>query len=144
MDAHGSCRDFNSAFIKLFQHIPPDDYSIFNDPFLDAQGVLKKIKKIQEGELVVVHEFRFHPGNPNKTNIEDLFWLKLIAFPIFDESKNASVYFFIYEDITKRKNTEIELLQTQNIYSCTFKNEAKQGDVWVASPLTHPTLLLHV
>ncbi len=115
-DFEGHHVSSNKAFIDMFKSVPPPEYSIFEDPHMKKIGVLDKILTLKEGKVLRMGEHWYDPRDSaieSNLNLDEipssLICHKAVSFPIFDREGNIKNYVFMHEDITERKQAEIEL-----------------------------------
>ena len=103
VDHNGYTLQVNEAFIKLFGLIPPSDYSVFDDPFFERQGLAGLWERVRAGEVVHFPNFpytirNFHLQLPDKP-----IWVQMTVFPLPDLQEERKKFVLIYTDITERK-----------------------------------------
>ena len=114
-DAEGYYLHSNKAYKDLWGSEPPDDYSIFTDPIIKSQGILKEVNSaILEGTVfrsgdIFYNTFDIDPSLPNKP-----MYLQATIFSIFNSQGELKYPVFIYEDISERKKAEIALTDYQD------------------------------
>lgn len=115
-DIEGRHVSANKAFIDMFKSVPPPEYSLFEDPHLKKIGVLDRILTLKEGKVLRMGEHWYDPrdsATESNLNLDEipssLICHKAVSFPIFDTEGNIKNYVFMHEDITERKQAEIEL-----------------------------------
>jgi PAS domain S-box-containing protein len=119
-DDEGHHVSANKAFIDMFKSVPPPEYSIFEDPHLKKIGLLDKILTLKEGKVLRMGEHWYDPRDSaieSNLNLDEipssLICHKAVSFPIFDREGNIKNYVFMHEDITKRKQTERKLHESE-------------------------------
>lgn len=108
-DSNGFTLVTNNLHKKLFKDSEPENGSIFNDPLLKANNGEYLMALLRRGETVFFPDFKYQIS---KDQIE--IWLRMVGFSITVD--NEILYVFIQEDITARKNAEIDLIESKKSY----------------------------
>ena len=113
IDKEGYTLQTNDAHTRLFGAVPPADYSIFKDKQIINQGFNEMFEGVIAGKSVQFPDFTFnihdvYPELPDKP-----IWLRLVIFPLFDNSGKPDRYVLMHEDITERKHAEDALHESE-------------------------------
>ena len=92
---------------------PPPDYSFFEDPIFQENGLIEKVLEVKNGKMVILPEFWYTqpsegPGSPIIS-----FCFRSTLFPILDASGRIENIVVMHEDITEQKQLEKELLKAK-------------------------------
>ncbi|MFX1340468.1 MAG: PAS domain S-box protein, partial [Promethearchaeota archaeon] len=113
IDTNGHNIRRNKAFIDYFKIIPPDDYSLFNDPIINKAGYYNELLRAKNGEIVKLPEvwYNLHSFSPEYPNIDKCF--RLTIFPILDQRGNIQIFGAMGEDVTEQKLAEKKLKESE-------------------------------
>lgn len=113
-------------------------YNIFEDPQLDAKGVLPLIKRAFAGETVVIPEVAYDPNDtiPGITShAEPMRWVSAVAYPLKDEGGVVREIVIVHEDVSARRQAEIGQRQSEEKFR--FLAETIPQLAWMADPSGH-------
>lgn len=120
VDENGFTLQVNEAHTRLFGAVPPPDYSVFNDPLLEKQGLSGLWEKVRNGEVVYFPNFRYNTFELNPQLPDKPVWLQMTVFPLSGSEGSRGRFVLKHIDITARKHAEDALrlreerLQKQN------------------------------
>ena len=105
-DIDGRFLQGNEALRQLIGDVPPPEYSILSDMHLGELGVLEELKKVQQGEVVVLPEFWYNsthvvPCAPSK-NI----CVRVTGFPTRTRDGEVERLIFMFQDVSDQKRVE--------------------------------------
>ena len=109
LDMGGYTLKVNAAHTRLFQAVPPPDYTLFRDPLLLGQGLGDLLQRIQEGQVVVFPEFYHNPHAIYPEFPDTPVWIRMVAFPIAGKDGQPERFVLMHEDITARHTAELAL-----------------------------------
>jgi len=115
LDRGGFTLSVNPAHTRLFQAVPPPDYTLFRDPLLLGQELGDLLERLQEGQVVEFPEFYYNPHDLYPEFPDCPIWIWMVGFPITGEDGRPSRYVLMHSNVTERKRAEVERanLQTQ-------------------------------
>jgi len=115
LDRGGFTLSVNPAHTRLFQAVPPPDYTLFRDPLLLGQELGDLLERLQEGQVVEFPEFYYNPHDLYPEFRDCPIWIWMVGFPITGEDGRPSRYVLMHSNVTERKRAEVERanLQTQ-------------------------------
>jgi PAS domain-containing protein len=119
-DAEGHYVRVNQAFLKLFETVPPEDYSFVKNLVLIAKGSLEEVAKIKNGEIISYSERDYNPDGHYEGFPDIDLTLRIVNFPIMDENNQVEYIVSMTQNITDLKQTQEELelaLQRSSIIS---------------------------
>ncbi len=99
----------NKAFVKFFGSEPPKEHNIFNDPILQKWGVQDSVFTLLKGERMSIPEIYYNPHEIFPELPDNPVWMHLEGFPLFDSDGNIELIVLIHENITERKNQELQI-----------------------------------
>jgi|SRR5271157_4483933 len=119
-DAEGHYIRVNQAFLKLFESVPPEDYSFVKNLVLIAKSSLEEVAKIKNGEIISYSERDYNPDGHYEGFPDIDLTLRIVNFPIMDENNQVEYIVSMTQNITDLKQTQEELelaLQRSSIIS---------------------------
>nr|HML83571.1 PAS domain S-box protein [Bacteroidales bacterium] len=113
IDKDGYTIQVNTAHTDLFGALPPSNYSVFNDPLIEIQGLSHLWEDVKKGNVVNFPDFKYNtfeldPSLPNKT-----IWLQMTAFSISGSDEAKEKYVLMHSDITHKKLAQEALIQRE-------------------------------
>ena len=115
VDRNGFTLQVNAAHDKLFGEGIPDRFSVFRDSQMMRQGFGELVPRLLRGEVVHFPDYSYNarerfPERPDRT-----VWIRMVAFPLRDSSGTPDRFVLMHEDVTQRKQAEVdkEKLQAQ-------------------------------
>jgi PAS domain S-box-containing protein len=121
VDKDGHTLHVNPAHTKLFGTVPPPDYSIFNDPLIAKQNLNWLFDLVKKGEVVYFPDFYYNVHELIEEQPDNKLWLKMIVFPLFDNSGYNFRYVLMVQDITSQKLAEKGLLERNQFISSLLR-----------------------
>jgi PAS domain S-box-containing protein len=120
LDTNGFTLEVNPAFKSLFGSVPPADYSLFDDPQLVQQGIWEIFDRLRKGEVVRFPDVYFNPHDsiPELPDVPN--WVRTIGFPVISENEKPERFILMQENITKQKNAEVTLRESEYKFRQTF------------------------
>jgi PAS domain S-box-containing protein len=120
IDKDGYTIQVNRAHTALFGAIPPSNYSVYNDPLIEMQGLSHLWEDVKKGKVVNFPDFKYNtfeldPSLPDKT-----IWLQMTVIPIPGTADDKAKYVLIHTDITDRKNYEIKRIESEKLFRSFF------------------------
>jgi len=115
LDREGFTLSVNAAHTRLFQAVPPPDYSLFRDPLLHNQGLGDLLRRMQEGQVVLFPEFYHNPHEIYPEFPDCPVWIRMVAFPILGADGAPERFVIMHEDITARRAAE-KALETESAF----------------------------
>lgn len=109
MNGDGYTNMVNKAFVNLFGSEPPREQNIFDDKIIQILGLQKKILSLMEGKRVSLPEIYYNPHEIYPQVPDNPVWTHLEAFPLVDNNGNIEFIVLMHENITERKNQEIQI-----------------------------------
>ncbi|MDP2876039.1 MAG: PAS domain S-box protein [Holophaga sp.] len=106
LDQAGYTLKVNAAHTRLFQAVPPPDYSLFLDPLLQEQGLEELLHRMREGQVVQFPEFYHNPHEIYPEFPDRPVWIRMVAFPILGKNGAPERFVLMHEDITERRLAE--------------------------------------
>ncbi len=123
-DAEGRHKSCNQAFIDMWGHPAPPEFSIFEDPILRELGISKRLARVKRGEVARIPPHWYNPADVDPAYPNRRIHHSVITFPIFEIDGNIESFVFIHEDLTerklleeRRKSMEARLQQQQRLES---------------------------
>lgn len=114
LDREGYTLKVNASHTRLFQAVPPPDYSLFSDPLLVAQGLMDLIRQLREGQVVFFPEFYHNPHEIYSEFPDCPVWIRMVAFPILGADGRPERFVLMHEDITERRKAEDALRESED------------------------------
>lgn len=111
VDLNGFTLEVNEAFIQLFGSRPPADFSVFNDPILERQGLSALWEKVRNGEVVTFPDFQYDPHEINPSSSHNPLCIKMTVFSLPDSNGLPTKFVLMHDDITNSKKLEEALIQ---------------------------------
>lgn len=91
-----------------------NSFNVLKSKEVVATGLIKYIKQAYAGELVNVPEYKFDPtGNTEAKGKGRVRWLSTRVFPLMDTVGNVKNIVITHEDITNRKEAELEIIRAK-------------------------------
>ncbi len=115
VDTEGRTLKVNPAHTRLFDAVPPPDYSIWTDPLVERQGLGPLMQKARSGEVVFFPEFYYNVHELIADFPDHPIWLRMVAFPVKDKQGRPERYVFVHEDVTAKRAAEDALARTRGI-----------------------------
>lgn len=106
VDRDGYTLQVNPAHTKLFGVEVPKDYSIFEDPQVVEQGLSALFDRAKKGEVVHFPDFKYNPRDLNPSFPDKPMWIRVVIFPLFDNSGIPERFVFMHEDTNESKRAE--------------------------------------
>ncbi len=106
LDKEGYTLSVNAAHTRLFQAVPPPDYSLFRDPLLQSQAMEPLLARMRAGEVVFFPEFYHNPHEIYDEFPDCPVWIRMVAFPIHGPDGTPERFVLMHEDITARRTAE--------------------------------------
>ncbi len=122
LDKQGYTIRINQAHTKLFGAIPPEDYSVFEDNQLRNLGYKELIDRAKAGEIIHFPDFCYNAHLVNQEFPDLPVWIRMIIFPLFDNSGNIERYVLMHEDITDKKLYEEALRKSESLARTVIDN----------------------
>jgi len=108
----GSVLRVNSAWERMW-HTPfaeLKNINVFNDTQLEETGLLPLLKQAFEGQTVELPEHEYDTARTTSgTSHHGKIWLRTYAYPVYDQNDELQEVVVIEEDVTTRKQAEMEL-----------------------------------
>ena len=120
VDSEGYTISVNPAHTELFRALPPADYSVFNDFQLNQQGLADYFEQVKKGKEITFPDFCYNAHEVNPDFPDHPVWVRMITFPLYDNRKNISRFVLMHTDITKRKQAEIKLFESERMFRTIF------------------------
>ncbi|HEX2779521.1 MAG TPA: GAF domain-containing protein, partial [Gemmatimonadaceae bacterium] len=111
-DADGKPLALNAAFTALWGarlEDVPEDYNVFDDPQLEAQGVIPAIRRAFAGEPVTTPPVRYSMAEVSTRGEGRTVWTQGHFHPLRDETGRVAHVVLTHIDITERVRTHEEL-----------------------------------
>lgn len=114
VDKDGYVIRLNAAHTRLFGAVPPDDYSVFSDPFLKELGMLDLVERVRSGEVVYFPEFYYNTRDLDESLPDNPLWIRIIGYPLPGINGTHERYVFMQEDVSESRRTTAELISEKN------------------------------
>lgn len=103
----------NNAFMEMFKAVPDQSWSIFNDPLIIENGLIEKVEKVFEGDIVKMPPFWYnaHLVDVKYPNLRVC--LGSVIFPVFLNPHKLEYVVVMHEDITTRVLAEEKLIKAK-------------------------------
>ncbi len=133
LDKDGWCLRINPKLTELFgvkpEHIEGHQYNIFNDAEIIKNGIDKILRRVFDELKVEQWEVYFDIGAAaDSQNIivkeRTQKWYSNTASPIVDNEGNLLYVVVQHEDITKRRQAEVLLKESEQIFAAAFHNSS--------------------
>jgi PAS domain S-box-containing protein len=100
-DAEGHHIHANKAFEQLFGAIPPEGYSVFEDPVVKKSGIDKYISQLKKGKPIKIPAFWYDPHDADPAAPNKKVCISITAFPIFDSTGKITNVVLMHETVIK-------------------------------------------
>ncbi len=124
VDQNGFTLEVNPAHTRLFGAVPPSDYSVFQDPLIERQGLSEHFETARRGEVAEFPDFQYNIHELKPEWPDTPLWIQMTVFMLPDEKGKPESYVLMHKDITERKRAEaereklhIQLAQSQKMES---------------------------
>lgn len=128
VDEEGYTIQTNDAHTKLFGAVPPPDYSIFRDRQIMTQGFVELFECVKRGEEVKFPDFYFNVHDVSPEFPDRPIWLRLVIFPLLDNTGKQIQYVMMHEDITERRNAEEAIKESEAMLK--FAQKSAGAGLW--------------
>ncbi|MHA1584530.1 MAG: PAS domain S-box protein [Promethearchaeota archaeon] len=115
-ETDGHVRSVNQAFLRMIRHQIGDSYSLFKDPFIKKMNLLETINRVKNGEIVQLKELVFDLSEYKVPNLNQVFIIQPVMFPIFGSNNELDSLVLVIEDITEQKHAEELLRESEMKY----------------------------
>ena len=89
-------------------------YNVFDDPQLQAKGLLSYLHRALAGEVIVIPDIEYDPKETNPTRHQDpVRWVSAMAYPLKDNDGHVREVVLVYEDISARRRAEAVLRESE-------------------------------
>jgi PAS domain S-box-containing protein len=131
LDKDGYCLKINPKLSSIFglpaEMVENKKYNVFEDPEISRQEIDKKIRSIIDQKVSVSWETKVDLSELQSTapipeNLNSVFYLNVIGFPILDSEGNVSHVIMQHNDITESKKAEANLLESERKYRKLIEN----------------------
>jgi PAS domain S-box-containing protein len=115
-DPEGHPVEANPAFAKLFGATlaeAPPGYSVFDDPQLQAAGLIPLIRRAFEGEQVALPPARYDTALTSTSAKGNSFWAEAVLYPIRDASGKIARVVMLQMDVTEKMFAEQKRAATE-------------------------------
>ncbi len=105
----------NRAFARLFGSIPPEGYSIFDDPVVKSTGLQDQYLGLKQGKTLQVPELWYDPHDflPDRPSSPSC--ISIVMFPLMSQQGELQQIVAMYENITARKVAEENLVRSERM-----------------------------
>lgn len=122
-DADGRHIRSNNAFYELFKGQPKEDWSLFNDKLLTKAGVIDKISRVKQGEIVDIPELWYNAHDIDPANPDNLICLRAIHFPIHNIKNELENIIVMHEDVTSKMALKLRVRELEEFHDLTVGRE---------------------
>ncbi len=116
VDKEGYTIQVNAAHTQLFGLVPPPDYCLFNDMFIEQQDQKGLMERAKKGEIIHLPIMYYNIHNVNPEYPDNPIWVKAVIFPLNGSDGNPERYVFMHDDITKIKQAERLIIENAERY----------------------------
>jgi PAS domain S-box-containing protein len=120
IDTEGYTLQTNRAHKQLFKGNPPANYSIFRDKQLKQQNLLSHFETLKQGKVCYFPDFNYNLTKTKNNSRPHALWIRMVGFPIFNNTNIPERYVLMHQDISERKEHEREIT--------TFNEELKASN----------------
>ena len=111
VDMDGFTIKANPVHTLLFGNLPPSDFSIFTD--LQNKGFGEHILLAKKGEVIHFPDIYYNVHDVLPDEPDNPLWIRAVLFPLTDPAGIPEKFVFMHQDITKRKQAEVELIKAK-------------------------------
>ena len=116
-DTDGYPLEANSAFTRLFGATLPEPrvgYNIFNDPQLEAAGLMPLIRRAFAGELIQLSATRYDAALSTASGQGNAFWAEAVLYPVRDASGHVHRIVMLQNDVSEKIIAEQKRVATES------------------------------
>lgn len=150
LDKDGWCEKINAKLSEIFgvmpEHIEGKVYNIFKDEEVKRKGITKYLEKVFKEGKTAEWEVNFDIGTA--ADSQDIIvsekkkvWYENWAYPIFDKNKKLSRVIVQHTDVTRRKEIEKSLRESEERFKSIYNNSSvglyrttPDGTILMANP----------
>ena len=104
------------------------NYVLFEDPILEAAGLLPILKQVLDGEYVrlppIGYDVPSADGSEIVSHRQEQVWVQGVAYPVKNSSGQISEIVIVHEDVTQTRKMEQALLDSESRYRSIFEEAA--------------------